>query len=165
MQNDSLVYVAGHKGLVGSAICRRLQSDNYTNLITRSHKELDLCDAKAVDAFFKEQKPEYVFLAAAVVGGIHANNTQAVRFLRDNLLIQTNVIDNAFRHGVKKLVFLGSTCIYPRDCPQPIKEEYLLTGALEETNQWYAIAKIAGIKLCQAYQKEQGFNAISLKLL
>jgi GDP-L-fucose synthase len=162
MNHDSRIYVAGHNGLVGSAICRQLKSDNYNNLIVRSHKELDLCDAIAVDTFFKEEKPEYVFLAAAVVGGIHANDTQAVRFLRDNLLIQTNVIEAAYRHGVKKIAFLGSTCIYPRECPQPIKEEYLLTGPLEETNQWYAIAKIAGIKLCQAYRKEYGFNAISL---
>ncbi len=162
MQKDSSIYVAGHNGLVGSAICRKLSSDGYNNLIVRTHKELDLCDRLAVDAFFKEEQPEYVFLAAAVVGGIHANDTQAVSFLRDNLLIQTHVIEAAYKHGVKKLAFLGSTCIYPRDCPQPIKEEYLLTGPLEETNQWYAIAKIAGIKLCQAYRKEYGFNAISL---
>jgi GDP-L-fucose synthase len=162
MKNDSRIYVAGHNGLVGSAICRKLKSDYYINLIVRSHKELDLCDANAVNTFFEKERPEYVFLAAAVVGGIHANDTQAVRFLRDNLLIQTNVIEAAYRHGVKKLAFLGSTCIYPRDCPQPIKEEYLLTGPLEETNQWYAIAKIAGIKLCQAYRKEYGFNAILL---
>ncbi len=162
MQKDSRIYVAGHNGLVGSAICRKLSSDGYNNIIVRSHKELDLCDRLAVDAFFKEEQPEYVFLAAAVVGGIHANDTQAVSFLRDNLLIQTHVIEAAYKHGVKKLAFLGSTCIYPRDCPQPIKEKYLLTGPLEETNQWYAIAKIAGIKLCQAYRKEYGFNAISL---
>ncbi len=162
MQKDSKIYVAGHNGLVGNAICRKLKSDNHNNLITRSRNELDLCDPIAVDSFFKQQQPEYVFLAAAVVGGIHANDTQPVKFLRDNLLIQTNVIEAAYRNGVKKLAFLGSTCIYPRDCPQPIKEEYLLTGPLEETNQWYAIAKISGIKLCQAYRKEYGFNAISL---
>ncbi len=162
MQSVSRIYVAGHNGLVGSAICRQLKANNYSNLIVRSHSELDLCNSDAVDAFFKETQPEYVFLAAAVVGGIYANDTQAVRFLRDNLLIQTHVIESAYRHNVKKLAFLGSTCIYPRDCPQPIKEEYLLTGSLEETNQWYAIAKIAGIKLCQAYRKEFGFNAISL---
>ncbi len=162
MQKDSRIYVAGHNGLVGSAICRKLKADHHNNLIARSHKELDLCNQLAVDAFFKEEQPEYVFLAAAVVGGIHANETQAVSFLRDNLLIQTHVIEAAYKHGVKKMAFLGSTCIYPRDCPQPIKEEYLLTGPLEETNQWYAIAKISGIKLCQAYRKEYGFNAISL---
>ncbi|MEM6998672.1 MAG: NAD-dependent epimerase/dehydratase family protein, partial [Pseudomonadota bacterium] len=161
MQQNSRIYVAGHSGLVGSAICRKLIETDHNNIIVRTHSELDLCDAIAVDTFFKDEQPEYVFLAAAVVGGIHANDTQAVRFLRDNILIQTNVIESAYRHGVKKLAFLGSTCIYPRDCPQPIKEEYLLTGPLEETNQWYAIAKIAGIKLCQAYHKEFGFNAIS----
>lgn len=162
MEKTSRIYVAGHRGLVGSAICRKLNEDEYTNIVTRTHNELDLCDAVAVDNFFKEEQPEYVFLAAAVVGGIHANNSQPVRFLRNNLLIQTNVIEPAYQHNVKKLAFLGSTCIYPRDCPQPIKEEYLLTGSLEETNEWYAIAKIAGIKLCQAYRKEYGFNAISL---
>jgi GDP-L-fucose synthase len=162
MQNDSRIYVAGHNGLVGSAICHKLKTDNYKNLIVRTHKELDLCKQIDVDEFFRKEQPEYVFLAAAAVGGIHANDTQPVKFLKDNLLIQTNIIDAAYRNGVKKLVFLGSTCIYPRDCPQPIKEEYLLTGLLEETNQWYAIAKISGIKLCQAYRKEFGFNAISL---
>jgi GDP-L-fucose synthase len=162
MQTDSRIYVAGHNGLVGSAVCRRLKSDGYENLITRTHKDLDLCDQVAVNQFFAETQAEYVFLAAAVVGGIYANDNRPVEFLRDNLLIQTNIIDAAYRNGVKKLAFLGSTCIYPRDCPQPIKEEYLLTGPLEETNQWYAIAKIAGIKLCQAYRKQYGFNAISL---
>jgi GDP-L-fucose synthase len=162
MQSDSKIYVAGHSGLVGSTICRKLESDGYNNRITRTHKELDLCNQADVNQFFAETKPEYVFLAAAVVGGIHANDSQPVEFLRDNLLIQTNIIDAAYRNGAKKLAFLGSTCIYPRDCPQPIKEEYLLTGPLEETNQWYAIAKIAGIKLCQAYRKQFGFNAISL---
>tara|TARA_R110002095_G_scaffold388_1_gene2175 strand:+ start:249 stop:1178 length:930 start_codon:yes stop_codon:yes gene_type:complete len=162
MQSNSKIYVAGHSGLVGSAICRQLESDGYTNLLTRTHKELDLCNQVAVNEFFTETQPEYVFLAAAVVGGIHANDNQPVEFLRDNLLIQTNIVDAAYRSGVKKLAFLGSTCIYPRDCPQPIKEEYLLTGPLEETNQWYAIAKIAGIKLCQAYRRQHGFNAISL---
>jgi GDP-L-fucose synthase len=162
MESHSKVYVAGHNGLVGSAICRQLKSNNYNNLIVRTHKELDLCNQVDVNQFFKEEQPEYVFLAAAVVGGIHANDSKPVEFLRDNLLIQTNIIDAAYRNGVKKLAFLGSTCIYPRDCPQPIKEEYLLTGPLEETNQWYAVAKIAGIKLCQAYRREYGFNAISL---
>ncbi|MGB1801081.1 MAG: GDP-L-fucose synthase family protein [Gammaproteobacteria bacterium] len=162
MDKASRIYVAGHRGLVGSAICRKLIDEGCNNLITRTHDELDLCDQVTVNQFFKEERPEYVFLAAAVVGGIHVNNSQPVRFLRDNLLIQTNVIESAYKYGVKKLAFLGSTCIYPRDCSQPIKEEYLLTGALEETNQWYAIAKISGIKLSQAYQKEYGFNAISL---
>lgn len=162
MQKNSRIYVAGHNGLVGSAICRKLQSKGYSNIITRSHNELDLLERGAVKEFFKKEQPEYVFLAAAVVGGIHVNNTQPVKFLKDNLLIQTNVIESSYIHNVKKLMFLGSTCIYPRDCPQPIKEEYLLTGALEETNQWYSIAKIAGIKLCQAYQQEHGFNAISV---
>ena len=162
MQMDSRIYIAGHNGLVGGAICRYLTSNNYNNLIVRSHSELDLCNQADVNQFFQETKPEYVFLAAAVVGGIHANDSLPVEFLRDNLLIQTNIIEAAYRNNVKKLVFLGSTCIYPRDCPQPIKEEYLLTGPLEETNQWYAVAKIAGIKLCQAYRKEYGFNAISL---
>jgi len=162
MQTDSRIYVAGHNGLVGSTICRRLSSEGYQNLIVRDHSQLDLCNEIAVNDFFAETKPEYVFLAAAVVGGIHANDTRPVEFLRDNLLIQTNIIEAAYQTGVKKLAFLGSTCIYPRDCPQPIKEEYLLTGPLEETNQWYAIAKIAGIKLCQAYRKQHGFNAISM---
>ena len=162
MQSDSRIYIAGHNGLVGSAIVRRLKADNYNQLILRGHDELDLCRQIDVNRFFEETQPEYVFLAAAVVGGIHANDSRPVEFLKDNLLIQTNIIDAAYRNGVKKLVFLGSTCIYPRDCPQPIKEEYLLTGPLEETNQWYAVAKIAGIKLCQAYRKEYGFNAISL---
>jgi GDP-L-fucose synthase len=162
MRSDSRIYVAGHNGLVGAALCRQLTTEGYTNLIVRDRIDLDLCNQAAVEAFFKETKPEYVFLAAAVVGGIHANDSKPVEFLRDNLLIQTNIIDAAYKNGVKKLAFLGSTCIYPRDCPQPIKEEYLLTGPLEETNQWYAIAKIAGIKLCQAYRKQYGFNAISL---
>jgi len=162
MQSDSRIYIAGHNGLVGSAICRRLKSDGYENLIVRDHSQLDLCNESDVNDFFSETQPEYVFLAAAVVGGIHANDTRPVEFLRDNLLIQTNIIEAAYRNDVKKLAFLGSTCIYPRDCPQPIKEEYLLSGPLEETNQWYAIAKIAGIKLCQAYRKQYDFNAISL---
>lgn len=162
MQSDSRIYIAGHNGLVGSALCRQLKAQGYSNLIVCDRIDLDLCNQAAVEQFFKETKPEYVFLAAAVVGGIHANDSKPVEFLRDNLLIQTNIIDAAYKNGVKKLAFLGSTCIYPRDCPQPIKEEYLLTGPLEETNQWYAIAKIAGIKLCQAYRKQYGFNAIAL---
>ena len=160
MNLDSRIYVAGHRGLVGSAIVRRLQADGATNLILRAHDELDLVDQAAVEAFFATERPEYVFLAAAKVGGIHANSTYPAEFIHDNLAIQTNVIHNAWKHGAKKLLFLGSSCIYPRDCPQPIKEEYLLTGPLEPTNEWYAIAKIAGLKMCQAYRQQYGFNAI-----
>lgn len=160
MRPESRIYVAGHRGMVGSAIVRRLRADGFTNLVLQTHAELDLTDQAAVDAFFASERPEYVFLAAAKVGGIHANSTYPADFIRDNLAIQTNVIHSAWKHGTKKLLFLGSSCIYPRDCPQPIKEEYLLTGPLEPTNEWYAIAKIAGIKLCQAYRKQYGFNAI-----
>ena len=160
MRPESRIYVAGHRGMVGSAIVRRLRADGFTNLVLRAHAELDLTDQVAVDAFFASERPEYVFLAAAKVGGIHANSTYPADFIRDNLAIQTNVIHSAWKHGVRKLLFLGSSCIYPRDCPQPIKEEYLLTGPLEPTNEWYAIAKIAGIKLCQAYRKQYGFDAI-----
>jgi len=156
------VYVAGHRGLVGSAIVRRLEKEGFGYLILRTSSELDLRNQAAVDAFFAEEKPEYVFLAAARVGGIHANSTYPADFIRDNLQIQTNVIDAAWRHGVKKLAFLGSSCIYPKMAPQPLKEESLLTGPLEPTNEWYAIAKIAGIKMCQAYRRQYGFNAISL---
>lgn len=161
MEPDSKIYVAGHRGLAGSAIVRALQAQGFNNLVLRTHAELDLCDQQATNAFFAAEKPEYVFLAAAKVGGIHANDTYPAEFIRDNLLIQTNVIDAAYSNGCKKLLFLGSSCIYPRDCPQPIKEEYLLTGPLEPTNEWYAIAKIAGIKMCQAYRKQYGFDAIS----
>jgi GDP-L-fucose synthase len=160
MNLDSRIYVAGHRGLVGSAIVRRLQADGATNLILRAHDELDLVDQAAVEAFFATERPEYVFLAAAKVGGIHANSTYPAEFIHNNLAIQTNVIHNAWKHGAKKLLFLGSSCIYPRDCPQPIKEEYLLTGPLEPTNEWYAIAKIAGLKMCQAYRQQYGFDAI-----
>lgn len=146
--------------MVGSAIVRRLEADGFDNLVLRTHKQLDLTDQRAVDDFFVSEQPEYVFLAAAKVGGIHANSTYPAEFIRDNLAIQTNVIHSAWKHGAKKLLFLGSSCIYPRDCPQPIKEEYLLTGPLEPTNQWYAIAKIAGIKMCQAYRRQYGFDAI-----
>ena len=162
MELNSKIFVAGHKGLVGSAICRKLKDDGYKNIIYQDRYKLDLRDKLLVDNFFQENKPEYVILAAAVVGGIHANNSQPVRFLKDNLLIQTNVIDAAHRFSVKKLVFLGSNCVYPRECPQPMKEEFILTGMFEETNQWYATAKIAGVKLCQAYKREYGFNAIVL---
>ena len=157
---ESKIYVAGHLGMVGSAIVRRLNAVGFTNLVLRTRKELDLTNQAAVDAFFANEHPEFVFLAAAKVGGIHANDTYPAAFLRDNLAIQTNVIHSAWKHGAKKLLFLGSSCIYPRDCPQPIKEEYLLTGPLEPTNEWYAIAKIAGLKMCQAYRKQYGFDAI-----
>ncbi len=161
MQPASRIYVAGHRGLVGSAIVRALQAQGFNDLVLRTHAELDLCDQHAVAGFFAAEKPEYVFLAAAKVGGIHANDTYPADFIRDNLLIQTNIIDAAYRNGCRKLLFLGSSCIYPKLCPQPIKEEYLLTGPLEPTNEWYAIAKIAGIKMCQAYRRQYGFDAIS----
>lgn len=154
------IYVAGHRGLVGSAITRALQANGQTDLITRTHAELDLTDANAVDALFATEQPKQVYLAAARVGGIKANNDYPVDFLRDNLLIQTHVIDAAYRHGAEKLLFLGSSCIYPKFAPQPMPEDCLLTGELEPTNQWYAVAKIAGIKLCQAYRAQYGFNAI-----
>jgi len=154
------IYVAGHSGLVGSATARRLQAEGASNLILRTHRELDLTDQAAVDTFFATEHPDYVFLCAAKVGGIHANDTYPAEFIRDNLAIQTNVIHSAWKHGAKKLLFLGSSCIYPRDCPQPIHEEYLLTGPLEPTNEAYAIAKIAGLKMCQAYRRQYGFNAI-----
>ena len=162
MVKSSRIYVAGHHGLVGSAICRRLKRDGYTNLIVRDRSQLNLTNAPAVDAFFAAQRPDYVFLAAAKVGGILANSTYPVDFLRDNLVIELNVMEAAYRHGVKKLESLGSSCIYPKLAPQPIKEEYLLTSPLEPTNEWYAIAKIAGIKLAQAYWQQFGFHAISL---
>ncbi|MGH9575168.1 MAG: GDP-L-fucose synthase [Candidatus Acidiferrales bacterium] len=162
MDRTSRIYVAGHRGLVGSAICRRLQSATYANVITKTRQELDLLNQSAVDLFFAAEKPEYVFLAAAKVGGILANATHPAEFLRENLLIQTNVIDAAYRHGAKKLLFLGSSCIYPKCAPQPIREDALLTGALEPTNEAYAIAKIAGLKMAEAYRKQYGFDAISL---
>lgn len=162
MNKNAKIHVAGHKGLVGSAIVRRLQAEGYQNLLLRTSKELDLRNQAAVDAFFAAERPDYVFLSAAKVGGIHANNSFPADFIRDNLQIQTNIIDAAYRHGVTKLLFLGSSCIYPKMAPQPLKEEYLLTGELEATNEWYAIAKIAGIKMCQAYRRQYGFNAISL---
>lgn len=162
MERTSRVFVAGHRGLVGSAIVRRLQADGFTNLVQRTHAELDLTDRAAVDRFFAAERPEYVFLAAARVGGIHANNSRPAEFIFSNLAIQTNVIDAAWRAGVTKLEFLGSSCIYPRDAPQPIREEYLLTGPLEPTNEPYAVAKIAGIRTMQAYTKQYGFRGISL---
>jgi GDP-L-fucose synthase len=162
MNKDERVFVAGHRGLVGAAIARALRAGGHRSIITRSRDELDLRVQPAVDAFFASERPKLVFLAAAVVGGIHANEARPADFLRDNLQIQTNIIDSAWRHGVRKLCFLGSSCIYPRLAPQPMREEYLLTGALEPTNEWYAIAKIAGIKMCQAYHRQYQFNAISL---
>jgi len=156
------IYIAGHRGLVGSAILRRLQAGGYTNLIGRTHKELDLLDQQATNSFFEKERPKYVFLAAARVGGIHANNTYPADFIYENLAVQNNVIHSAHMHGVKWLCFLGSSCIYPRDCPQPIKEEYLLTGPLEPTNEPYAVAKIAGIELCSSYSKEQGTRFVSV---
>jgi GDP-L-fucose synthase len=158
----SRIYVAGHRGLVGSAVVRALKSQRFENLIVRSRNELDLTEQSAVRRFFEDARPQAVIMAAARVGGIHANNSHPAQFLRDNLLIQDNVIDAAYRSGVQKFVFLGSSCIYPKMAPQPLKEDYLLTGPLEPTNEWYAIAKIAGIKMCQAYRREFGFNAISL---
>ena len=158
----SRIYVAGHRGLVGSAIVRRLEALGYKNLRTRTRAELDLTNRGAVDEFFAKEKPEYVFLAAAKVGGILANSTHPADFLRENLLIQTNVIDAAYRSGAKKLLFLGSSCIYPKFAPQPIREDALLTSELESTNEAYAIAKIAGLKTAQAYQKQYGFRAICL---
>jgi len=159
---ENKIFVAGDRGLVGSAIVRRLERAGYSNLITAARSELDLRDASRVNHFFERTQPQFVFLAAAKVGGIHANNTYPADFIRDNLLIETNVIDAAHRNGVEKLLFLGSSCIYPKFAPQPIREEHLLTGELEPTNEAYAIAKIAGIKLCQAYRKQHGFRAISL---
>ena len=158
---DSPIFVAGHQGLVGSAIVRRLRSAGAGALLLRTRAELDLRSAAAVEHFFAEQRPHFVFLAAAKVGGIEANRSHPAEFLRDNLQIQTNIIDAAYRHGTRKLLFLGSSCIYPREAPQPMKEESLLTGPLEPTNESYALAKIAGLKMCQAYRREYGFDAIS----
>jgi GDP-L-fucose synthase len=157
---DASIFVAGHNGLVGSAIVRALRTAGAGNLLLRSRAELDLCNAAAVEQFFAGARPQYVILAAAKVGGVEANRSQPAQFLRDNLQIQTNVIDAAYRHGTRKLLFLGSSCIYPKNAPQPMPEECLLTGPLEPTNEWYAIAKIAGLKLCQAYRREYGFDAI-----
>ncbi len=172
MKPDRKVYVAGHRGLVGSAIVRRLTSPSplagegrgeggYTNILTRTHSELDLTDQSAVDAFFKKERPEYVFIAAAKVGGIYANNTYRADFIYQNLMIESNLIHASYRHGVKKLLFLGSSCIYPKLAPQPMKEEHLLTGLLEPTNEPYAIAKITGIKMCDAYNRQYGTNFMS----
>ena len=161
MDHNLRIYVAGHRGLVGSAIIHQLESQGCCNIITRTHHELDLRDQAAVNAFFEQEKPDYVFLAAAKVGGILANNTYRAEFIYDNLMIELNVIHAAYKNGVKKLLFLGSSCIYPRNCPQPICEEYLLTSALEKTNEPYAIAKIAGLKLCEAYNYQYGTKFIA----
>jgi GDP-L-fucose synthase len=158
----SRIFVSGHRGLVGSAIARACQHAGWHNLLLRTRQKLDLRQASAVDAFFAAERPEYVFHAAGTVGGISANDSRQADFLRDNLQMAVNVIDCAYRHGVKKLLFLGSSCIYPKLAPQPLREEYLLTGALEPTNEGYAIAKLAGLKLCQAYRRQYGFNAITL---
>jgi GDP-L-fucose synthase len=162
MQPTDKIYVAGHRGMVGSAITRKLGKEGFKNLVTRTSSELDLKNQAAVQDFFATERPDYVFLAAAKVGGIMANNTYRGEFLYDNLMIQNNTIDSAYRNGVKKLMFLGSSCIYPKLAPQPLKEDYLLTGLLEETNEPYAIAKIAGIKLCDAYRSQYGCNFISV---
>jgi GDP-L-fucose synthase len=162
VEKSAKIYIAGHRGMVGSAIFRKLEKEGYTNVITRGSKELDLRDQHAVADFFAAEKPDYVFLAAAKVGGIVANNTYRGEFLYDNLMIQNNIIHNSYLNGVKKLMFLGSSCIYPKLAPQPLKEEYLLTGLLENTNEPYAIAKIAGIKMCEAYRAQYGCNYISV---
>ena len=162
MTPTSSIFIAGASGLVGAALVRALRAQGFSNLLTATHAEVDLSDPAAVNAFFANHRPEFVFLAAAKVGGILANSTYPVEFIRDNLAIQINVVESAHRRGTRKLAFLGSSCIYPKLAPQPIKEEYLLTGSLEPTNEWYAIAKIAGIKLCQAYHAQYNFNAISL---
>src|ERR1700678_501854 len=157
---NTQIYVAGHRGLVGSAIVRALKAQGFSQLLLRTHRELDLTDQAAVLEFFQKERPQAVIMAAARVGGINANNTRPAEFIRDNLLIQDNVIDAAYRSGVAKFVFLGSSCIYPKLAPQPIKEDSLLSGPLEPTNQWYAVAKIAGIKLCQAYRRQYGCDYI-----
>jgi len=162
LEKMAKVYVAGHRGLVGSAIRRRLEAAGFSNLILRTRKELDLTRQKAVETFFEKERPDYVFLAAARVGGIHANSAYPAEFIRDNLLVQSHVIHEAYRTGVRKLLFLGSSCIYPRECPQPIKEEYLLSGKLEPTNEPYAVAKIAGIVMCRAYNRQYGTRFVSV---
>lgn len=161
MNRDAPIFVAGHRGLVGGAIVRQLEKEGYGNLLLRTRAELDLTVQADVNAFFERERPEYVFIAAAKVGGIHANSTYPADFIRDNLLIQSNIIDAAYTHESRKLLFLGSSCIYPREAPQPIPEDALLSGPLEPTNEWYAVAKIAGIKLCQAMRRQYGLDAIS----
>lgn len=160
MEPSASIYVAGHRGLVGSAIVRRLISHGADNLLLRSRSQLDLTCQASVDEFFALEKPRYVFLSAAKVGGIHANNSYPAEFIRDNIAIQTNVIHSAWKHGTEKLLFLGSSCIYPKLAPQPLSEDMLLSGPLEPTNEWYAVAKIAGLKMCQAYRRQYGFDAI-----
>ena len=162
MNKTSKIYIAGHTGLVGSALTRKLTADGHTNLIYRTFEELDLTRQADVEAFFAAEKPEYVFLAAAKVGGIHANNTYPADFIYINLAIQNNIIHSAYKHGVKRLLFLGSSCIYPKLCPQPMKEEHLLTGLLEPTNEPYALAKIAGIKMCESYNRQYGTQFIAV---
>ncbi|PJA88266.1 MAG: GDP-fucose synthetase [Candidatus Moranbacteria bacterium CG_4_9_14_3_um_filter_36_9] len=162
MDKNSKIYVAGHRGLAGSAIVRKLQADGYNDIIFKTREELDLLDQEATRVFFEQERPEYVFLAAAKVGGVMANKTQKADFIYQNLQIQNNIIYNAHRYGVKKLLFLGSSCIYPKACPQPIKEKYLMTGSLEETSDAYALAKIAGIKMCQSFNEQYGTNYISV---
>jgi GDP-L-fucose synthase len=162
MDKNAKIYVAGHRGLVGSALMRQLEAQGYKNIVTRSHAALDLTNQQDVAEFFKAEKPAYVFLAAAKVGGIHANNTYPAEFIHENLSIQNNVIHQSYSNGVKRLLFLGSSCIYPRDCPQPIKEEYLLTGSLEPTNRPYALAKIAGIEMCWSYNRQYGTQYLAV---
>ena len=162
MDKNAKIFVAGHRGLVGSAIKKELEEKGYKNLLTRTHKELDLTDSSAVKDFFKLEKPDYVILSAAKVGGIHGNNTYPVEFFTENMKIQLNVIENSFKNNVKKLLFLGSSCIYPKNAPQPMKEEYLLSSALEKTNEMYALAKISGLKLCASYNREYGTDYISV---
>jgi GDP-L-fucose synthase len=162
MQLDAKIYIAGHRGMVGSAILRNLEAKGYSNILTRTSQELDLLDQNLVFSFLQEEQPDYIFLAAAKVGGIHANNTYRADFIYQNLAIESNLIHGAHLAGVKRLCFLGSSCIYPRDCPQPIKEEYLLTGPLEQTNEPYAIAKIAGIKLCESYNQQYGHQFVAV---
>jgi len=162
MNKDSKIFVAGHKGLVGSAIMKKLKNENYTNIITRDRKEVDLMNQKEVEDFFSKETPEYIFLCAAKVGGIHDNNIRRAEFIYENMMIQNNVIHNSYKNGVKKLLFLASSCIYPKNCLQPIKEEYLLTSELEQTNEPYAIAKISGLKMIENYNKQYGLNYISV---
>lgn len=162
MEKNDKIYVAGHQGLVGSAILRRLEAEGFRNVMTRSHRDLDLIRQEHVEAFFAKEKPDHVFLAAAKVGGIYANQTQGGAFIYENLMVQTNVLHSAHHHGVKKLLFLGSSCIYPKLAPQPLKEEYLLTAPLEPTNEPYAVAKIAGIKMCEAYNRQYGTDFLSV---
>ena len=162
MNKNAKIYIAGHRGLVGSALMRQLQTQGYENLVTRTHDELDLTNQLAVETFFDAEKPEYVFLAAAKVGGIHANNTYPAEFIQENLAIQSNVIHQSYVAGVKRLLFLGSSCIYPKDCPQPIKEECLLTGPLEPTNRPYALSKIAGIEVCWSYNRQYGTQFLAM---